>query len=97
MIKKQFIKSRKSYKVTFEIADLEAERLELVADFNQWQPIAFERLKNGKWKLTQEVEPGHYQFRYRSLHQGQEHWLNDQEADTYTLNPHGGQNAVLSC
>ena len=97
MIKKQFVKSRNVTKVTFELpADLEADAVHLLADFNSWQPVAFEKLKNGKWKLVQEVEPGgNYQFRYMLDHKDHHHFMNDPEADRTVPNDQGTENAVI--
>jgi hypothetical protein len=59
MIKKQHVKSRNVYKVTFELpADHEADEAYLLSDVNGWQPIAFEKGRAGKWKLVHEYEPG---------------------------------------
>ena len=99
MIKKQNIKSRKVCKVTFELpADLEGDAVELLAEFNDWQPVPFEKGKKGDWKLVQEVEPGReYQFRYRIQHRDHTHYLNDPEADRTVPNDQGSENAVISC
>jgi hypothetical protein len=97
MIKKQFVKSRKCTKLTFELpADLDADAVYLLADFNGWEPVAFEQLKSGKWKLVQEVEPEKgYQFRYRVVHGDHEHYFNDPDADGVVPNDQGTENAVL--
>jgi hypothetical protein len=97
MIKKQFVKSRKLTKLTFELpADLEADAVHLLADFNGWQPVAFDKLKNGKWQLVQEVEPGSsYEFRYMLDHAGHHHFMNDPEADRTVANDRGTENAVI--
>lgn len=99
MIKKQYVKSKKLTKVTFELpADLEADSVHLLADFNGWQPVAFDKLKNGKWRLVQEVEPERrYEFRYMLEHQGHHHFINDPEADGTVANDRGTENAVLNC
>ena len=98
MIKKQKVKSRNTTKVTFELpSDLEADAVHLLADFNGWQPVAFEKLKNGKWKLVQEVSAGDYQFRYMVDHEGHHHFMNDPEADRTVPNDQGTENAVVSC
>ncbi len=67
MVKKQYVKSRNVAKVTFEVpAEVSADEVQLIADFTQWRPVAFGRLKSGRWKLVQELEPGRsYQYRYR--------------------------------
>ncbi len=99
MIKKQQLKTRKVCKLTFELpADFEAKAVHLHADFNDWQPVPFERLKNGKWKLVQEVKPGQdYQFRYRVVHDDYDNYFNDEAADYTVANDQGTENAVLSC
>jgi 1,4-alpha-glucan branching enzyme len=99
MIKKQFVKSRNVVKLTFELPkETAAETVQLIADFNGWQPVAFGRLKNGKWQLVQEVEPGRaYQFRYRLLQGGAERYENDAEADDFVPNDQGTTNAVVRC
>jgi hypothetical protein len=99
MILKQTLKTRPIVKLTFELpAELEADDLHLVADFTQWQPVPFTRLKNGKWRLTHEVDPGrHYQFRYRVVRDGQELYLNDDGADGLAPNEFGSENAIVVC
>lgn len=99
MIKKQFIKSRNVVKLTFELPqETAAEAVQLIADFNEWKPAAFSQLKNGKWQLVQEVEPGReYQFRYRLLQDGAERYENDAEADAFVPNDQGTTNAVVRC
>ena len=97
MIKKQSVKSRKVTKVTFTLpADLEADGVYLIADFNGWEPAAFEKQKNGSWKLVQEVAPDQeYQFRYRVVHGDHDHYFNDPDADGLVPNDQGTENAVL--
>ncbi len=56
MIKKSHLKSRPVCKLTFELpTDVQADDLHLVADFTDWQPVPFSRLKNGKWKLQRRL------------------------------------------
>jgi hypothetical protein len=99
MIKKQHVKSRNVCKLTFELPeDIGADEVQLLAEFNGWQPVPFERLKSGKWKLVQEAEPGRdYEFRYRLLKGGHERYLNDEGADRTVTVAHGVENAVISC
>lgn len=99
MIKKARLKSRPVCKLTFELAtDVQADDLHLIADFTDWQPIPFSRLKSGKWKLQQEVTPGReYQFRYRINRDGHTHYENDEQADRLVPNSFGTLNAVVAC
>ena len=97
MIKKQFVKSRNITKVTFELAEVDVENVQLIADFNKWQPVPFKKLKGNKWQLVQELTPGQsYQFRYVLEQQGQREFINDHSADALIQNDQGTENAVLN-
>lgn len=98
MIKKQTVKSRNVVKLTFELEkELEGDSVHLLADFNDWSPVEFEKQKSGKWKLVQEVEPGQsYQFRYMVQHGDHRHFMNDPEADGTVANDQGTENAIIN-
>lgn len=95
MLKKTAIKKGKAVKVTFYTHKMKnAQRSFLVGDFNNWDESThpMEKLKDGRFKVTLELEPGqHYQFRY--LVDGE--WHNEWEADKYVPNPFSGDNSVL--
>jgi 1,4-alpha-glucan branching enzyme len=97
MLKKQYLKSNETCKVTFYTpAAIEAETVFLVGDFNNWDEKAspMERLKDGRFKTSLELKAGtEYQFRY--LVNGTE-WHNDWEADRYLPNPYSGDNSVVA-
>ena len=100
MLKKQFIKSRKVYKVTFRLAkheqpDYEINSAALVGDFNDWSftDTPMDELKNGDFKTVLELEPGKkYEFRY--LLNGTK-WYNEWEADEYIMGDFGKDNCVI--
>ena len=101
MIKKQFVKTRKMYRVTFEMPkkqlpeDVDVKKMTLVGDFNGWneKSTPMVKLKDGKFKVVVDLEPGQsYQYRY--LANGK-HWINDWEADDYQPNQIEGDNCVL--
>ena len=101
MLKKRYIKSRKVWKVTFELpkAELpegvEAESVHLVGEFNDWDTTATPMTlgKGGVFRIMLELEPGReYQFRY--LVNG-EHWCNDWHADAYVTGDFGEDNCVV--
>jgi 1,4-alpha-glucan branching enzyme len=95
MLTKKFLKSKPVCQVTFQLpADIEAKKVVVVGEFNDWDASATP-LKKVKsfWKTTLELEQGHeYQFRY--LVNGQE-WHNDEAADNYVPNYIGGDNSVV--
>jgi hypothetical protein len=101
MLKKQYIKSRKVWKVYFEIPQeqlpegLDAQEVNLVGDFNEWNhsDTPMKACKGDVFKATLELQPGiTYQFRY--LVNG-EHWLNDKRADSYAPSGYGEDNCIL--
>jgi len=99
MVKKQFVKSRNVVKVTYELpADVDADAVYLICDADGWDPVAFDKLKNGKWKLAREYEPGsRVQFRYQLRRASATEFVNDDSADGAVANDHGTENAVLAC
>lgn len=83
---KKELKSRPVTKVTFRLpaeAAPEAREVFLVGDFNDWdeQATPMQRLKNGEFKVTLDLEAGRdYSFRYLIDGKG---WENDWDADLY--------------
>ena len=101
MLKKQYVKSRNIWKVTFELpkdelpADLNVEHVHLAGEFSNWDPatLPMKRAKGGAFRITVELEPGReYQFRY--LVNG-ELWCNDWRADAYVPGGLGEDNSVV--
>lgn len=83
-------------KATF-IFDQESESpVFLAGDFNNWKYTndSMEK-KDGKWKISKELKPGAYQFKYVFLDLDGEHWYNDWRADAYVKSPFGGENSVI--
>jgi len=102
MLKKKLIKSRKVYKVTFEVrpgelpGGMNVQTIRLVGEFNGWDetavPMTFHK-KDKVYRVIVELEPGRkYQFRYL-LNDG--YWCNDWAADEYTANEYGEDNCVV--
>jgi hypothetical protein len=101
MIIKQYVKSRKVAKITFELAkdelpaDEKVESVHLVGEFNEWDTIAtpMKRNKKGAYRATIDLEPGQsYQFRYLV---NDEDWCNDWNADSYVPGDFGEDNCVV--
>jgi 1,4-alpha-glucan branching enzyme len=100
MLKKQYVKSRDVYKVTFRLAkheqpDYPVNSVNLVADFNDWSftDMPMQPLKNGDYKITVELKPGKkHEFRYLI---NNEKWFNEWEADEYILGDFGKDNCVI--
>ena len=56
--------------------------------------VAMKRLKDGRYHKRIFLHPnGEYEFRY--LVDGA-HWINDTEAESYTPNPYGSDNCVVT-
>ena len=97
MLKKQHLKSKPVCKVTFySPAQIEAENVHLVGDFNGWSETETEmkKLKDGRFSVILELEAGK-EFQFRYLINGKD-WHNDWEADKYVANPFSGDNSVVT-
>ncbi len=97
-IKKQYLKSRPSCKVTLTLpkdAVQEARNVSVVGDFNGWDPAStpMKPLKNGNFTVLIEL-PKDKQYRFRYLIDGSR-WENDWAADSYVPNPYGGDDSVI--
>ncbi|MBX3052852.1 MAG: isoamylase early set domain-containing protein [Caldilineaceae bacterium] len=101
MLTKKFIKSRQKWQVVFEVpanelpVDVDVQSIQLVGDFNQWDPAATPMKRNRRkvYRATLELEPEQsYQFRY--LVNGAQ-WLNDWHADAYIPGSYGQDNCVV--
>jgi len=101
MLKKTYVKSRKVWKVDFELPKEEcpqgvnAKRVNLTGDFNNWKQKATPMtLHKDMYTAELELDPGHkYQFRY--LINGKI-WCNDWHADGYVPNIFGEDNCVAN-
>jgi len=89
-IKKQFLKTKPVCKVTFSLTKeeaLEAEKVQLLGEFNDWnveEAIDLKKFKNGTFKTTLDLETTKsYQFKYLF---DDTKWENDQAADSYVNN-----------
>ena len=93
MLKKKFFKSNEECEVTFEFETNAAQEVVLVGEFNGWEPVAMKQAKKGPFQAKVRLpKDGRYQFRY--LVDGQ-NWNNDEAADAYWPNEHGGENSVV--
>ncbi|GAB4580074.1 MAG: hypothetical protein Fur0022_28130 [Anaerolineales bacterium] len=95
-MKKEYTKTGRSCKVTFECSPAEAKQVALLGDFNGWNAAEtpMKRRKDGSFSVSVSLKPGaEYKFRY--LVDG-ETWLNDAEADRYVPNTYGTQDSVVS-
>jgi len=101
MLIKKYVKTRKLYKVSFEVSKDElpssaaVKSLAVLGDFNGWDAMASPLKLNKKGVYTATVElasGGASQFRY--LLNG-EMWFNDAHADAYAPSGQGTENSVI--
>jgi hypothetical protein len=69
MIKKSFVKSKKQYKVTFEVPVDQLGKgrdVRVLGNFNGWSWDKGLAMSNGKGTYSADIDlaPGEYQFRY---------------------------------
>ena len=103
-INKEYLKSKNSVKVAFEIdkkAAKDAKSIDFLSEYNQWKPIKMRKLKSGNFKLTTNFPTNNgssYQFIYKAIaHTGDEYVIPTEGADDYVDNGmnDGGKNAVI--
>ena len=94
MIKKRFFKTKDECEITFEY-DAEVEKVALVADHNDWEPIKMKKRKKDGVFYTRVRVPKEDELQFRYLVNGED-WVNDDEADSYVTNEHGSQNSVIN-
>ncbi len=95
-LRKKYLKSKPVCKVSFDFPgdrmEEEVKQVELMASFNNWQPIQLRKSK-GQFTRTFDLEAGaNYEFRYRI---NGEIWENDEAADAYQANGIDGDNSVV--
>ena len=81
---KTYSKSKPVCKVTFEVsaeAVNGAKSVSLLGDFNEWNPTALKKQKDGNFKASMELEKGK-EFAFRYLVDN-DVWINDEAADKY--------------
>jgi hypothetical protein len=100
MLKKQYVKSRKVWKVTFELPEtelpeaIEAKSVHLLGEFNDWDHTAMPMARRqGTFRATVELQPGQ-EAPFRYLVNGK-YWYNDWNADAYVPSGFGEDNCVV--
>ena len=83
---------KKESKETFTIFAPEAQTVELVGGFTNWEdnPITLKKSKDGAWKASVTLESGTHEYRFKV--DGQ--WQNDPECTRRTTNPFGEENCI---
>ena len=99
-MKKQYLKNRKTCKVTFSLpkeAVKSAKVVHLVGEFNNWDIYAtpMKKMKDGSFQVAVQLETGRsYQFRYLI---DEKAWENDWSADSYSPSSFGAaENSVVT-
>ncbi|MEM9917162.1 MAG: glycoside hydrolase family 13 [Bacteroidota bacterium] len=96
-LKKQFLKSKASCKVTFTLpkeAVNGGKEVVVLGEFNNWDVETGIPMKAAKaeYKAVLELNPGRHEFRYLIDKQT---WENDWAADDYVATPYGVDNSVV--
>jgi 1,4-alpha-glucan branching enzyme len=97
MLKKEYTKTGRSCRVTFNLpAEVNARRACLCGEFNEWDQSShpMKRGKDGSFSLTISLKPGR-QYRYRFLLDA-ERWENDWAAEGYAPNALGSEDSVVT-
>ena len=86
------VKQIKEAKETFAIYAPEAQSVELVGNFTDWEqnPISLKKSKDGTWKAAVSLGAGTYEYRFKV----DGHWRNDPDCPRRTTNPYGEENCI---
>jgi len=94
MLRKRSFKTKNETEITFEFVQDGVESVDLVAEFNDWQPMEMNFHKKDRVFRTKVRLPKDKSFHFRYLLNGKE-WENDHHADAYIKNPYGSDNSVV--
>lgn len=95
MLTKRFYKTKNEAEVTFSFSHPQAKKVELLAEFTDWQPLEMKFVKKDKhFKLKHKLPTGK-NFHFKYLING-ELWDNDHNADDYQKNNFGTDNSIVS-
>ncbi|CAH9062363.1 hypothetical protein PSECIP111951_03674 [Pseudoalteromonas holothuriae] len=95
MLTKRFFKTKEEAEVTFEFVHPNAQKVELVAEFTDWKPMAMKFVKKDKaFKLKKRL-PVDKQYHFKYLIDGKL-WDNDNQADAYVPNNFGTENSIVN-
>ena|SRR5216110_3105446 len=85
-------KETKESKENFALFAPEAQSVELVGNFTNWEnnPVPLKKSKDGTWKATVTLESGTYEYRFKV--DGQ--WRNDPDCPKRSTNPYGEENCI---
>lgn len=92
MVNKNYQEGKDLCTVTFYFKSDNANRVELVGEWNNWQPEEMKRKKDGTFWLSKKLKKGSYRFKY--LVDGQ-HWENELSADEQVPNPFGTTDSLI--
>jgi 1,4-alpha-glucan branching enzyme len=68
-----------------------AKKVAVAGSFNEWQPLALKKQKDGSFAATVAIPAGHYEYKF--VVDGQ--WIVDPDNNAWALNPYGTLNSVL--
>jgi len=82
----------KPQKISFSFLALQAERVSLAGDFNDWDSMShpMKKDKKGLWKISLNLLPGTYQYNFYV--DGK--WQTDPNCTEYVENPFGTLNCM---
>ncbi len=94
MLTKKYFKTKPEAEVTFEFSRDDVNSVQLLGEFNDWQPVEMKlNKKTNAFKAKMRLPVGET-FHFRYLLDGKE-WENDYQADQYLPNVFGTENSVV--
>ena len=95
MLTKRFFRTKNEAEVTFEFVCNKNDDVELLGEFNNWQPQTMKYHKKDRVFRTKVRLPKDNSFQFRYL-VNKNSWQNDHHADKYQLNCFGSDNSIVS-
>lgn len=93
MVKKTYQKDKNICVVSFYVKRDNAQKVELVGEFNNWQPEPMKRKKDGTFWISKRLKTGR-SYRFKYLIDGQ-YWENELSADQQVPNPFGTTDSLI--
>lgn len=94
MLQRTFVKSKGAYKVKFTLKPANAETVEILGLYGDWDtPIALSKKKDGSFSVEVTLPKDmKHEFKYRV---NESEWLIEEDADAQEPNEFGSENSVL--
>lgn len=93
MVTKTYQEGKNLCTVSFYVKREDAQKVELVGEWNNWEPEPMKRKKDGTFWISKKLRSGR-SYRFKYLIDGHV-WENEPEADQMVPNPFGTTDSLI--